>query len=234
MAKHLCDNRICTILKFKIPGNLHILYTHVVITELYNFIIKIILIFLEIFATLKVIKQKIETMLTMKSIHLCNYYNAWIENIYIYIELELCSQTLKTVIENKQKLFDGQNSVAMVCIDFYISCQLMRELFECIQELHESIDDDITHTELNTDNILVAHNVSTGRYIKIHEPGFKLNTTKCFKHVLNDEDVKQIIEIAYDLFESNLHRYVNVDRQRAWFVEHAYIFKISIVRNINR
>ena len=49
------------------------------------------------------------------------YYDSWIEsNIYIYIQMELCSDNLKNIIKQKAECFQRQSTEAMnsiaICI----------------------------------------------------------------------------------------------------------------------
>ncbi|CAG2171692.1 unnamed protein product [Oppiella nova] len=61
----------------------------------------------------------------------------------------------------------------MNSIEFYISCQIFKEILECVQYLHE-LSPQIIHRDLKPDNILVARDVKDGRYFKLC--GFGLST----------------------------------------------------------
>ena len=67
--------------------------------------------------------------------------------------MELCSDNLKNIIEEKQKCFEKHSKKAMNSIEFYISCQLFRELLECVQYIH-GLKPPIIHRDLKPANIL--------------------------------------------------------------------------------
>src|SRR6202012_4833841 len=84
--------------------------------------------------------------------------------------MELCSHNLKKVIEEKPKCFERQSSKAMNSIEFYISCQLFKELLECVRYLHES-NPPIIHRDLKPANILLTEKLRNGRFLKLCDFG---------------------------------------------------------------
>ena len=84
--------------------------------------------------------------------------------------MELCSHNLKKVIEEKPKCFQRQSSEAMNSIEFYISCQLFKELLESVGYLHES-NPPIIHRDLKPHNILITEESRNGRFLKLCDFG---------------------------------------------------------------
>ena len=84
--------------------------------------------------------------------------------------MELCSHNLKKVIEEKPKCFQRQSSEAMNSIEFYISCQLFKELLESVGYLHE-LNPPIIHRDLKPANILITEESRNGRFLKLCDFG---------------------------------------------------------------
>jgi len=84
--------------------------------------------------------------------------------------MELCSHNLQKVIEEKPKCFERQSSEAMNSIEFYISCQLFKELLECVQYIH-GLKPPIIHRDLKPHNILIVEKSSNGRFLKLCDFG---------------------------------------------------------------
>ncbi|CAG2169677.1 unnamed protein product [Oppiella nova] len=59
----------------------------------------------------------------------------------------------------------------MNCYEYFISCEIFREILECVQYLHES-NPQIIHRDLKPDNILIDRN---GR--NVHDKSIHLMTT---------------------------------------------------------
>lgn len=106
----------------------------------------------------------IRMLIEFKSNYFIDCNNSWIEDNCIFIQTELCSQSLEKFIERKNEIFIDQTTVAMICIDFYISYELLRELLQCVQYLHQTIDIDWT---LSPENIMISNNIINGKCIKI-------------------------------------------------------------------
>ena len=146
--------------------------------------------------------------------------------------MELCSDNLKNIIEEKPKVFKRESSEAMNSIEFYISCQLFRELLECVQYLHES-NPPIIHRDLKPANILIQEKPSNGRFLKLcdfgyaieHEYSSMLHTGRlgtlgymapevilAFSdngrtHYSTKADIFSLGKITMDLFDFDIHSY---------------------------
>ncbi|CAG2100078.1 unnamed protein product [Medioppia subpectinata] len=118
--------------------------------------------------------KEVKIMSKLDSNYAVKYYNSWLESNHLYIQMELCSQSLKSVIKDKAIVFGRQSEIAMNINEYYICCEIFKEILECVQYLHES-KPPIIHRDLKPDNILIAHNVRNNRFIKLCD--FGLATT---------------------------------------------------------
>ena len=95
-------------------------------------------------------------MSELKSDYIVNYYNSWTEQKYIdnqfitflYIQMELCEQNLKTFIE----LINELNEEKSEKLKYFIRSELLVEVIECINYLHSK---NIFHRDLKPQNILI-------------------------------------------------------------------------------
>ncbi|CAG2176018.1 unnamed protein product [Oppiella nova] len=90
-----------------------------------------------------------------------------------YIQMELCSESLRNILKHKPKEFDRQSGESMNCYEYFISCEIFREILECVQYLHE-LNPQIIHRDLKPHNILIDRNGRNGRFVKLC--GFGLAT----------------------------------------------------------
>ena len=116
------------------------------------------------------ILKEVKILSSLSEVHVVRYFDSWIENNNLYIQMELCSHNLKKVIEEKPKCFQRQSSEAMNSIEFYISCQLFKELLESVGYLHES-NPPIIHRDLKPHNILITEESRNGRFLKLCDFG---------------------------------------------------------------
>ncbi len=116
------------------------------------------------------ILKEVKILSSLSEVHVVRYFDSWIENNNLYIQMELCSHNLKKVIEEKPKCFERQSSEAMNSIEFYISCQLFKELLESVGYLHES-NPPIIHRDLKPHNILITEESRNGRFLKLCDFG---------------------------------------------------------------
>ena len=115
--------------------------------------------------------REVKVLAKTTGYHVVQYYASWIENNeWLFIQMELCSDNLKKVIEEKPKCFQRQSSEAMNSIEFYISCQLFRELLECVQYIH-GLNPPIIHRDLKPHNILINYKSTNGRFLNLCDFG---------------------------------------------------------------
>ena len=84
--------------------------------------------------------------------------------------MEVCSHNLEKLIEDKKNCFGDHSSEPMNSIEFYISCQLFRELLKCVQYIHE-LRPPIIHRDLKPQNIIIVENPRKGKYLKLCDFG---------------------------------------------------------------
>ena len=84
--------------------------------------------------------------------------------------MEICSNNLKIIIEEKKLCFKREGSEPMTVTEYFISSQLMRELLECVHYLHESVPP-IIHRDLKPANILVNYVPINRRFLKLCDFG---------------------------------------------------------------
>ncbi|CAG2168104.1 unnamed protein product [Oppiella nova] len=84
--------------------------------------------------------------------------------------MELCSGNLKDIIERKPEVFNRKLGEPMDFREYFISCEIFREILECVQYLHE-LDPQIIHRDLKPANILITLKSSDGRHIKLGDFG---------------------------------------------------------------
>ena len=80
--------------------------------------------------------------------------------------MELCSDNLMNIINQKQRYFRRQESEAMNSIEYFISCEMFKEILECVQYLHES-KPPIMHRDINSKNILTNKTPKSHRFLKL-------------------------------------------------------------------
>ena len=115
--------------------------------------------------------REVNTLSKCSAEYVVQYFDSWIENNNcLYIQMELCSDNLKNVIQQKAQYFGRESDEAMNTIEYYISCQLFKEVLECVQYLHES-NPKIMHRDLKPENILIAQNSNNHRFLKLCDFG---------------------------------------------------------------
>ncbi|CAG2106548.1 unnamed protein product, partial [Medioppia subpectinata] len=122
----------------------------------------------------KLIKDKVLNeainLAKLDSDFVVNYYHSWIEEKYLYIQMEYCSQTLGSVIKDKDIIFDKKLLKAMDIYEYFISCEIFREILQCLQYLH-SRTPPIIHRDIKPENILVLQNIKNDTFLKLGDFG---------------------------------------------------------------
>ncbi|CAG2161474.1 unnamed protein product [Oppiella nova] len=133
--------------------------------------------------------------------------------------MELCSNSLKNILQHKPQEFERQSGEPMNSYEYLISCEIFREILECVQYLHE-LNPQIIHRDLKPDNILIDRE---GRNATVHDKsihkltenkhtsgvgtlGFiapEVLTSKPYDH---KSDVYSLAEIGQKLFDLDLSR----------------------------
>ena len=146
------------------------------------------------------ILKEVKILSKLSEVHVVRYYESWIESNSLYIQMELCSHNLKKVIEEKPKCFERQSSEAMNSIEFYISCQLFKELLESVGYLHES-NPPIIHRDLKPHNILITEESRNGRFLKLCDFGLAtFDSTTTVSHSVGKGTPKYMAPEIYQGF----------------------------------
>ena len=85
--------------------------------------------------------------------------------------MQMCSNTnLRNIINQKAECFERQNSEQMYHIEFYISCQIFREIMECVRYLHE-LNPPIIHRDLKPENFLILEKPRNKNFLQLCDFG---------------------------------------------------------------
>jgi serine/threonine protein kinase len=90
--------------------------------------------------------------------------------ILLHIQMEFCSQTLSEVMKYLSKLFLENDSKIRQSFCYFISCELLTEIIECVNYLHER---KIIHRDLKPANILITDGI-IGRFVKLGDFGLSV------------------------------------------------------------
>ena len=92
----------------------------------------------------------------MNGDYVVRYYKHWIENNYIFIQMEYCFENLRNVLTIKPIVFERNENQAMNSIEYYISCEIFRQITEALNYLHSLKPEPLIHRDLRPENILIA------------------------------------------------------------------------------
>ncbi|CAG2164029.1 unnamed protein product [Oppiella nova] len=146
--------------------------------------------------------KEVNTLLTVQSEYVVKYYNSWNYKNYIYIQMELCTHNLTRILKNKSVDFDRKLGDPMNLSEYLISCEIFRQILECVQYLHE-LNPQIIHRDLKPDNILINYTVGNGRFVKLCDFGLatvhdkRVNYRTSHKHTADVGDVRYIAPEIY-------------------------------------
>ena len=124
----------------------------------------------------KVIKE-VEMLSKCSEEYVVKCFDSWIESNKLYIQMELCSDNLKNIIQQKRECFERQLTDVMTTTEFFICSQLMKEILECVQYLHQ-LDPPIIHRDLKPQNILVNYEPKNNRFLKLCDFGLSRDLSK--------------------------------------------------------
>ncbi|CAG2166472.1 unnamed protein product, partial [Oppiella nova] len=102
----------------------------------------------------------------LKSQYVVGYYDSWVEGKTLFIQMELCLDNLRNIIHMKQQIFNRKPEQPMTLYEYFISCEIFKEILECVQYLHD-LNPPVIHRGIHPNNILIAKNVVNGRYVNL-------------------------------------------------------------------
>jgi serine/threonine protein kinase len=116
--------------------------------------------------------KELEIMAKIRSDYVVHYYSSWIENNEIlYIQMELCFNTLKGIMKQKLNEFKRNRFEVMTPLEYYISSELFKEILEAVNYLH-SHKPSLIHRNLKPTNILITEG-KNGRFVKLGDFGLE-------------------------------------------------------------
>ena len=84
------------------------------------------------------------------------YNHSWVDNNNLYIQMEYCFDNLKTVLKIKPEIFERSENQAMNAIEYFISCEIFRQITEALNYLHSLKPEPLIHRDLKPANILIG------------------------------------------------------------------------------
>ncbi|CAG2104934.1 unnamed protein product [Medioppia subpectinata] len=114
--------------------------------------------------------KEVKSLAKMESEFVVKYYNSWLESNHLYIQMQFCLQNLRSLLKDKPIVFQRQPEDQMNAIEYFISCEIFKELLECVQYLHKS-NPPVIHRDLKPANVLIDHNFSFNRCVKLCDFG---------------------------------------------------------------
>ena len=142
--------------------------------------------------------------------HVVNYYSVWMENEEcIYIQMEFCETNLRNVIGANQLIFRDQDSnPLMQTIEYYISCEILKEILKGLRCLHNS-EPPVIHGNLNLHNILISFSNVGKSFVKLGGYGLakykyvyeiSMVDKNCAKHIAPEVMLEEDYDIKSDIF----------------------------------
>ncbi|CAG2108563.1 unnamed protein product, partial [Medioppia subpectinata] len=118
----------------------------------------------------KILKE-VQSLAKLDSEYVVKYYHSWLESNHLFIQMEFCSQSLKSILKDKPIVFERQPEDQINDVfEYFISCEIFKELLECVQYLHSS-DPPVIHRDLKPENILINVNIKYNRCVKLCDFG---------------------------------------------------------------
>ncbi|CAG2163121.1 unnamed protein product [Oppiella nova] len=143
----------------------------------------------------KVIRE-IKNLATVNSNFVVKYYDSWIERQCLYIQMELCLDSLNKILALKPQVFNRQLDEPMSLYEYFISCEIFRQLLECVQYLH-GLDPQIIHRDLKPDNILISVKVKNDRFIKLCDFGLATMHDKRIHYITANKHTADVGDVRY-------------------------------------
>ncbi|CAG2166491.1 unnamed protein product [Oppiella nova] len=138
--------------------------------------------------------KEVEYLKRIDNKYIVHCMDAWREMDVVYIQLEICSQNLTNILEIKPQVFQREPKFPMNSYEYIISCEIFREVLECVQYLHGL---SFIHRDFKPDNILISDNSLKGRFVKLCDFGL---VTKHDNIIHNKTVNKHTAEVGTDRY----------------------------------
>ena len=110
----------------------------------------------------RLINREIDILKKVDHVNIIKYLNTWTESDNsLYIKMELCSITLRDIINENKILFKKSKNEILNDVEYFIGTEILKEVFEGVDYLH-TFDPPIIHRNLKSENIMIK--VSEGKY----------------------------------------------------------------------
>ncbi|CAG2110513.1 unnamed protein product [Medioppia subpectinata] len=116
------------------------------------------------------IVKEVQNLVKLRSEYVVNYRNSWREDNHLYIQMEFYSQNLQSIINNKHLVFGRQQENVMNIFEYFISCEIFKELLESVKYLH-NLCPPVIHRDLKPSNVLISQNNSDNRFVRLCDFG---------------------------------------------------------------
>ncbi|CAG2113767.1 unnamed protein product [Medioppia subpectinata] len=114
--------------------------------------------------------EEVNGLSKLDSDFVVKYEDSYLESNHLYIQMQFYSQSLRTVLKDKPIVFGRQPEDQMNVFEYFTSCEIFKEILECVEYLHES-DPPVIHRNLKPENILIDPNFTSNRFIKVCDFG---------------------------------------------------------------
>ena len=125
----------------------------------------------------------------LSSDYVVQYITHWIENNNLFIQMEYCSENLGNILTIKPIVFERKENQAMNSIEYFISCEIFRQITEALNYLHSLKPEPLIHRDLKPENILIGIS-GNKRVCKLTDFGISKTTE-------NNYDYPIISEVDY-------------------------------------
>ncbi|CAG2112300.1 unnamed protein product [Medioppia subpectinata] len=144
------------------------------------------------------ILKEVQNLVKLRSDFVVNYRNSWREDNHLFIQMDYYKQNLQTIIDNKHIVFERQTGEPMKIFEYFISCEILRELVESVKYLHDSCPP-VIHRDLKPSNVLISQNSKNTRFIRLCDLG--LATTHSMTSMSHTSNVGTAQYMAPEIFQ---------------------------------
>ncbi|CAG2112671.1 unnamed protein product, partial [Medioppia subpectinata] len=114
--------------------------------------------------------KEVQKLVKLRSEYVVNYRNSWLEDNHLFIQMDFYTQNLQTIIDNKHIVFGRESEDPMDVFEYFICCEIFKELLESVQYLHDSCPP-VIHRDLKPQNVMIDQNYNNNRFIKLCDFG---------------------------------------------------------------